>query len=457
MSGTVTAASTAPELIRTQFSTALEECQITSKPAVCESYQIEGRVPKCVVYPRSGEQVAAVLKCAADRDLAVVPCRNLTKAAMGNPPARYDVALSMKDMNRVWYYEPADLVVSAEAGMKLGDFQHFVGGDKLWLPLDPQGGVRASLGGILAANASGPLRQLYGSPRDLVLGMTIATTEGKLVRIGGRVVKNVAGYDLGKLLIGSHGTLGVIVEASFKLHPLPAGRTTFVLSCHTLAEARDLRCRIQECGLEPLRMALLDQAAAALVRSEISADRIGGLELWMEAAGSPRIIERYARTAEEMARKGGVRVHREQADAAERAGLRISDFHLAIRDCYPGLVILRAALPIAISEQFISQAQQIAAGESVRLAIIALVGVGSVRVYVLEPPESAALPGFVESFRTLAVALGGALIVESCSPELKSRVDVWGPAGDDFPIMRSLKQTWDPKGILAPGRLLGGL
>ncbi len=151
--------------------------------------------------------------------------------------------------------------------MKLADFQHFVGRRGLWLPLDPAGGSRASIGGILATNSAGPLRLRYGAPRDMVLGMKIATTEGKVIKAGGRVVKNVAGYDLVRLLTGSYGTLGVIIEATFKLFPLPPERATFVFATRTLEIARNLRQRILHSPLEPLRMMLLDAKASTLARA----------------------------------------------------------------------------------------------------------------------------------------------------------------------------------------------
>ena len=169
----MTIATAASESIRAQFAAIVGESQVVSDSGICKTYQVDGKIPTSIVYPSSAEQVAAVLKCAQDHDLAVIPCRNLTKIAIGNTPRRYDVALSLKQMNQVWYYEPADLVISVEPGMKLGDFQHFVARHKLWIPLDPPGGPRSSLGGILATNASGPLRQLFGGPRDLVLGMKI--------------------------------------------------------------------------------------------------------------------------------------------------------------------------------------------------------------------------------------------------------------------------------------------
>ena len=450
----MTIATAASESIRAQFAAIVGESQVVSDSGICKTYQVDGKIPTSIVYPSSAEQVAAVLKCAQDHDLAVIPCRNLTKIAVGNTPRRYDVALSLKQMNQVWYYEPADLVISVEPGMKLGDFQHFVARHKLWIPLDPPGGPRSSLGGILATNASGPLRQLFGGPRDLVLGMKIATTEGKIVRTGGRVVKNVAGYDLGKLLIGSYGTLGVIVEASLKLHPLPVGRATFVLSAGTLSSARQLRQGLQQSPLEPMRMVLLDSEAAKLVRP---GSATVGAEIWIEAGGSSRIIERYGRVLEELGRDAGVSLRREEAEEAESAWSRMADFCSAIGNDYPSPVVVRAALPIASSEEFISQAQESAARDSVRLATIALPGVGVVRLYLLERTQKAALPRFIENLRAAAVAQGGSLVVEWCVPEVKAQVDVWGTPGDDFEMMRKVKQAWDPTTTLAPGRFVGRL
>ena len=141
---------TAVDVAQAELAAIVGDSRVTSESASCESFAVDGKAPKYVVYPSSAEQVAAALKCARDLDLAVIPCRNLTKIGIGNPPRRYDVALSLKEMNRVWYYEPADLVISVEPGIRLGDFQRFVWRHRLWLPLDPPGSGRTSIGGIPA-------------------------------------------------------------------------------------------------------------------------------------------------------------------------------------------------------------------------------------------------------------------------------------------------------------------
>jgi glycolate oxidase FAD binding subunit len=427
-------------------------------PATCAGLAVDGMTPACVLYPSSAEEVAAVLQYAAEHDLAIIPCRNATKLGVGNVPRRYDVALSLKEMSRVWHYEPADLTVTAEAGMKFGDFQQVVGRDGLWLPLDPPGGPRASLGGILATNASGPLRLFYGAPRDIVLGVKIATTEGKVIKSGGRVVKNVAGYDMAKLLIGSYGTLGVIVEASFKLFPLLSARATFVLPTGTLGIARDLRRRILCSPLQPLRLVLLDAMASNLALAGTPlARKVEEPELWVEVGGSARVIERCARELEELGKAAGAPVRRLEAENADLAWARISDFRTWLPEAFPGVAILKVVLPDAASEEFLSRGQQETESDKVRLASFTQLGVGTLHLCLLEAESATARVALIRRLRKAAQDLGGALVIEQCHWDIKSRVDVWGPTGDDFAVMAKVKAVWDPKGTLAPGRFVGGL
>ncbi len=443
---------------QTGLASLLGESRVVADPAACSALAVDGKIPGCIVYPPTAEKVAAVLRYAAEQDLAVIPCRNGTKLAIGNPPRRYDLALSLKEMNQIWHFEPADLTMSAEPGIKFGDLQEFLARHGLGLPLDPAGGRRASLGGILATNAAGPLRLRYGAPRDMVVGMKIATSEGKVIQTGGRVVKNVAGYDLGKLLIGSFGTLGVIVEANLKLFPLPAQRSTFVLRAGTLGIARDLRRRILHSSLEPLRMLVLDARAARLLRAESLQSSAGREpELWLEFGGSPRVVDRCEREVSELGRGVGSTAIRGEAAEVETRWARLADLQGWLAPDFPALSVLKAALPIAGSEEFMSRAQQEATAEKTDSAGFAQAGVGIVHFCLLERSLSAATADLVARLRKAAEDLGGRLIVERCPPELKAKVDVWGPAGDDLEAMRKLKAAWDPKGILSPGRFVGGL
>ena len=450
--------SLAVESIRTELASIVGESRVVSDATACAGAAVGGVTPASVVYPASAEQVAEALKYASDRDLAVIPFRNGSKLCVGNPPRRYDLALSLKDLNRVWHYEPGDLTVSVEPGMKLGDFQHFAARDRLWLPLDPPGGSRASIGGVLASNASGPLRLRYGTPRDMVLGMKIATTEGKLIKTGGRVVKNVAGYDLAKLLIGSYGTLGVIVEASFKLFPRPAESATVAVSVGTLEGAREFRRRLLASPLTPMRVLMLEAAAEALVRGNWPAEeRREGFRIWVEAGGSAALVERHKRELAKLAQTVGASAEPMDAPHAEANWTRAADLCSWLPGVVADPVILQGRLPVAAGETLVEQALAEGERHSVRIACFAQIAVGVISLCLNDVARAPSALALVNRLREVAQSLGGVLVVERCSADLKSHVDVWGPVGDDFEVMRKVKAVWDPKGVLAPGRFVGGL
>jgi glycolate oxidase FAD binding subunit len=438
-----------------EFAALMGAAQVVTDEPARQLLAVDGVVPQSVLYPRTPEEVAGILKIAAEHDAAVIPSRNATKLGVGNVPRRYDVALSLKEMNNVWHYEPADLTASVEPGMKLGDFQELLGRNGLWLPLDPPGGSRASLGGILAANASGPLRLLYGSPRDMVVGLKVATTDGKIIKAGGRVVKNVAGYDLTKLILGSYGSLGVIVEASFKLFPLPAGRATFVFQVPSLNAARDLRRRIVNSPLTPMRMVLINGEAGNLLTDSAAATAPSqDLTIWIEAGGSQTVLDRHSRTLGEISRAAGLKVSSLASGEAEGTWSRIADSGAWLQKEFPGILSLRASLPITATEEFVDRAQAETERAKSRLAVFAQTSAGVVQLHFLVSADMATTIGHL---REAAMELKGALVVENCPLELKRRLDVWGPPGDDFEVMRKIKQAWDPKGILSPGRYIGAL
>ncbi len=435
------------------------EAQLNAEASVCEAFAVDGQTPGCVVSPGSAEQVAQTLDYAAGHGLAVIACGGATKLGIGNPPGKFDIALCTRNIANVRYYEPSDLTAGVGAGMALDELQDLLKADGLWLPLDRSASGKATLGGVVATNASGPLRQFYGAPRDMVVGMQVATTEGKLIRTGGRVVKNVAGYDLGKLLIGSYGTLGVITEVNLKLFPLPAERQTFVLSTGTLGIARDVRRSILTSPIEPLRMVLLDAETAGLVHSGVQSDRLKKTEpqIWVEAGGSKAVIERTLKELDALGRAVGSKVHAYEREGAEKAWQAITDFSNWIGKRYPGAVVLKGTMPIAHSEEFLSLAQQEAQNEKVRLASVAQPGVGILHLGLLDLQNATQSAGLISRIRKAAEKSGGALIVISASPDVKAQVDVWGTPGTGSELMRKLKATWDPKGTLAPGRFVGSI
>ena len=439
--------SAAVQDIASGLASLLGGARVTSEPSACAAFAVDGLSPRCVVYPASAEEAAATLRWAAEHELGVIPCRSATKLLIGNPPRRYEVALSLKDMNRVWHYEPSDLTISVEPGMKFGDFQEFVGRDGLWLPLDPPGGGRESVGGIVATNAAGPLRLAYGALRDMVLGMKIATTQGKVIKTGGRVVKNVTGYDTGKLLIGSYGTLGVIVEVSFKLFPLPPARATYALTTGTLGIARDLRRRILSSPLTPARFVLLDGAATSNHSKEP--------ELWLEMHGSAKLLERAGREISSHAAAAGVAMRTIDPVEADSVWARVTDIQPWISKTIPGALVLKATLPDSAVEELMSRAEQEAQAEKAECAAIAQLGVGIVHLCLMSETSTELQAALIRRLRAATEALGGVLIIEHCPLPIKQQFDIWGNPGSDFALMKKMKSVWDPKETLSPGRSLG--
>lgn len=448
----------AVDAARTKLAAILSESQLTEDLDSRQAFAIDGKVPDCVVYPDSAEQVAQTLRCAAECRLAVVACGGGTTLGVGNPPKKYDVALSTRNLTKVSYYEPSDLTAGVGSGVKFSNFQSLLRQDGLWLPLDPPGSGRASLGGMVATNASGPLRHFFGAPRDMVVGMQIATTEGKLIKTGGRVVKNVAGYDLGKVLIGSFGTLGIITEVNLKLYPLPAERQTFVLPAGTLGIARDLRRSMLNSPIDLMRMVLLDAETARTVHS-VAKLKLSDHEpeIWLEAGGSRPVIERILKELDLLGRAVGAKVQAVENIKVQEAWNVIAGFNNWLNETHSGAIVLKGTMPMANGEEFLSLAHQEAQNERVRMMSVTHSGVGILYLGLLDAQDTSKTAGLIKRIRESAEKVGGALIVMSAPPEIKSRVDVWGTKGTGFDLMQKMKSAWDPKGILAPGRFVGSI
>src|ERR1700722_7225875 len=236
--------------------------------------------------PGSPEELAQCLAQAGSRNQRITLLGHCTKGRMGGPIAPSDVTISTAGLKNVLEYEPRDLTVSVGAGITYCELTRVLAEHQQMIPLDPPFSERATMAGILAANTSGPRRRLYGSARDMVIGMTFATLEGKLIRTGGMVVKNVAGLDMGKLLIGSFGTLAALATLNFRLYPKPAATRTLVQNFDTIAGVMAARDEVLKSRLQP--------AAIDIVKSA------GPFQLAIQAGGSLSLLDRYSRELSRM-------------------------------------------------------------------------------------------------------------------------------------------------------------
>ncbi|HKD45042.1 MAG TPA: FAD-binding oxidoreductase, partial [Candidatus Angelobacter sp.] len=229
--------------------------------ASADGLEINGVVPGTTVAPGSPEEIAAVLRFANARDLVVAPAGGSTQQDIGGVPERIDILLSTARLNGIEHYDPGDLTVGINAGTPFADVQQKLAEHEQWLPFDAANLGQATIGGLLATGASGPLKSAFGGMRDYCIGVQFATADGKIAKGGGRVVKNVAGYDLMKLMAGSYGSLGVITRANFKVFPRPRQTRTFVCAYGSLEEALEFRGRVFRSPLTPLCLEIISPRA----------------------------------------------------------------------------------------------------------------------------------------------------------------------------------------------------
>ena len=418
---------------------------------------IDGLLPPLWCQPGSPEELAAVLELANRCGAAVIPRGGGTRMSLGCPPRAADLLLSTRGLTRLVEYEPADLTVTVEAGLGLSELQERLGADGQFLALDPPTADRATIGGVVASNASGPLRLRYGSARDLVIGTRVANADGLLTKAGGRVVKNVAGYDLNKLYTGSLGTLGVIVELSFKLHPLPQSRATVLATFDDLDAAAAVVARVMRSPLGPAALEVVTSAGEEALPSSLPVTG-RGCALAVLVAGFEKAVARVTQEIGDLCReRGQVEVRADDQDARGLWAL--------LRDVAdgsdPGRPVLKLAVPPAHSVEALARLRSVLERPRLPAMLVAHAGVGLVYARLEQrdwsDPELERLAAAVSEARSFAVEREGSLVVESCPPGLKDRVDVWGEIGPALKLMRSLKEKLDPRGTLNPGRYVGGI
>jgi glycolate oxidase FAD binding subunit len=419
-------------------------------------YAVDGVMPAMAVFPGSVEQVSATLAACSKAKAAVIPWGGGAHMGLGGVPKKVDVVLALRRMNQVLDHEPGDMTSTVQAGMIVDDFQSRLGRHGQFLSLDPPGAGRATIGGILAANASGPHRLRYGTARDLLIGLRVVHADGTVTKGGAKVVKNVTGYDMNKLYVGSLGTLGVIVEATFRLYPIPTTERTWVASFSTAAKAREAIGRILGSPLVPSAVELLnDTAAAEVARQPSPVSGLRGVLLAVAIASVPEAVEAQLQSAQTMAR--------ESSGALILEGAVHEAFWAAVRNFGPGegaAMVLKASVLLTKVAEAIERGEHLAAQRGLRVAIISEAGTGILRYYFRGDDDADGLKRLaevVDPLRAFAVEAKGSLVVLQAPPEVKAVVDVWGPAGKGFTLMRGLKEQFDPGHILNPGRFVGGL
>ena len=416
----------------------------------CSPYVVDGRAPEAAVFPGTREEVAAVVTLAVEQRLPVTPWGGGTKMWLGSPPNRIGLVLALKRLDRILEHEPGDLTVTVEAGLTFDRLQAELGKRGQWLSLDPAASDRATVGGILASDASGPRRHLYGTARDLVIGLTVIGADGRAVRGGGKVVKNVAGYDLPKLYIGSFGTLGILVEATFKLRPRADVDRLVVARFDRLKDAGQGARAVLGSDLIPSALELVDDQALERLGQGEGAALLVGLD------GIAPQVEWQVTELDRLLAPLGLRESRvldgEMRDEVWRAFAALGrPGHDAV-----AAVMKWAVLPTQLAE-VMGEGASTARRNGLRAEMTAHAGVGIVTASLSGSADPGPVATTLADWRDLVVGANGHAMVAWAPLAVKERVPVWDDPGPTLRLMKGIKERLDPSGILNPGRFVGGI
>ena len=395
------------------------------------SGDFDGVVPGVVISPQTAIVVADTLRWAASERLSVVVTGHGTKSSWGRPPRSIDVHLRLDRLNAVVDHASADLTATIQAGAVIDDVNRVLGRQGQCLPLDPSFSDWATIGGVIATNDSGPIRHRFGTPRDQIIGITVATADGRLVKAGGRVVKNVAGYDLARLMCGSHGSLAVIVDATFKLAPVPAATATVRMTGLSAAAVRQVMSEADTRQLEPLAVEIAGQIES----------RHAPLTLLVRFASVPEAVSAAVDEAQAIASSLGIRADVLTGEAETACW---SAHATRLFDGMNTLVRL-SWLPANLSGALDALAD---ASGYVPIALAGRAGVGA-GVIALEGPPDAQAAAIGVLRRGSAV---GNVVLMRAHRDVRALVDPWGPEPAAARLWAPLKHAWDPTGVLGASR-----
>lgn len=412
-----------------RFAAELGDDSVAADPAQLVSHKVDGRLPALLCRPANEAQLSVALRLCAEHEATVIPWGGGTAIALGNAPRHMDVVISTERLARIIDHDHANLTVSAESGVVLARLQGALANEHQFAPLEASFPDCATIGGIIAANLNGPRRSYYGSVRDLVIGIRVVLIGGEKIKAGGKVVKNVAGYDMCKLFVGSLGTLGIISAATVRLAPLPESSATLVVS-GSFDDARQFANELGRTRLLPAAVIL----------------RLDGNH-WLLAVrleGFAETVARSQREVRDIADSLGVKVQVLRADEQGAFWRFIEDFPLQTET-----LVFRVTLPRV---ELFPSVQTFSRWENVTVVADAIAGTA----WLAAAPTRKALQRFLE-LAAMARDRRGHAIIFSAPAELKRGVEVWGESPPTLSLMRGLKHQFDPKELLNPGRFLGGL
>jgi len=451
-------------------------------------YAVDHLVPWGVVFPRDIRQVSDIVRYANEKNLAIVPWGSGSKIGLGNPPKKLDIVVSMARMNHMKDVDVSNLTLTVEAGVRLLDIQarlateddrcylplqdlsaesgEMICSDRshsgCFLPIDAPFGRRATIGGIMACNSSGPRRLLYNLPRDLILGTRFVAPNGDIIGTGGKTVKNVSGYDISKLMIGSTGTLGILCEMTLRVLPLPERMETLIFSFGNFADSSTLCSLIHETSLLPAAVEMMnDRAFGSLRLGDLEDFKPGPYVVAVALEAFGEAVERMEREIKPMAKQANrIAEVALTGDHHSLFWLAVSEMILSLAGkAEEELVSARLNYPISCWKDVIQFAEGAMSEKGLDAAFQVHTGSGVSTVNILLNGD-----GSREDARTVLQMLlsrcrekGGNMVLLQAPAEMKREVPVWGEPGSDLILMKRIKEALDPNGVMSPGRFIDGL
>jgi len=442
--------------------------RVKAEEGELRAYVVDGMTPGAIIRPASAEEAIELIRFALKEKLSIVNCGSRSKLAWGMPPSRYDIALDMTGLSAIAHYDPGDLTLSVDAGMPLLQLEKTLAEKQQFLPLAVPCHETSTVGGAVASGIDSTLRQQFGTARDFLIGAEFVDGKGNLCKSGGRVVKNVTGYDLHKLLIGSLGTLGAITRLNFRTFPMPQEFGRFAASFASIEGALNYRALVEKSGMPTANLELTSPEAAELVSGilEKTNARVTGFGkpgqwgVYASYEGNASVVERISRGLDKLAREGQAA----GSEKLERSTGTIIDGVLReafdwLRQAAPQVALFRLTLPRMTPAEF-GELSAIAEAASVRSAVMErAAGVVYFASFAEDEPQESveALQKTAEGVFSFAAAKHGHAVMLHAPLEVKKRVNVWGPKRADWVLQQGVKRAFDPQGIFAPGRFVGGL
>ena len=412
---------------------------VVTEQSALASHIVDGMQPALVCSLHTPQQIAAALRVCAEAEAAVIPWGGGSAMQIGNRPRAVDVVMETSGLNRVIEHDDANLTATVQSGITVTALQEILARQKQFLPFDPPHPARATVGGTVAANLNGPRRSCYGSVRDLVIGMKVALVSGELIKAGGKVVKNVAGYDMCKLFVGSLGTLGILTEVTLRMAPIPDTATTLV-AAGALPKVLQFVDELSRSALLPAAVTLMNSGALGAGQNDWRAA--------IRCEGFAETVTRHLVDSQALAQHVGLGAEIVRDSADGQLWDRVRDFPLQT-----GRVVYRVTVRQASLAEC-AQAIEDWNTPEFQPAVVSDALTGT--LWVAEPQRQTSPQRFADLL-SLARRCGGHAIIFAAPADAKKNIDVWGPAPPALVLMREIKNQFDPKAVLNPGRFVSGL